>query len=190
MITLGALAPNSERQLHQNDSTTIRRTTRLRAYRACWAVLLGLLAAGVAKAEEQPTAAMMEPVRGLVAFMSALRRGEQPTVFARRGPCIVENFAPFIFCGLEAAANWSAGFRAHAAEGEIKNLAATFGEAHDFSRSGTRVYFSLPTTWTGTTHGKRFEEHGAWSFVLVEEEGGWRIAGYGWGVTTYSEAPP
>jgi len=46
--------------------------------------LIGFLA-GAAQAEEQPTAAMMEPVHGLVAFMSNLRRGEQPTVFARRG---------------------------------------------------------------------------------------------------------
>jgi hypothetical protein len=91
---------------------------------------------------------------------------------------------------LEAAANWSAGFRAHAAEGGLKNLAATFGEAHDLKRAGNRVYFSLPTTWTGLTQGKRFEEHGAWSFVLVQEEVGWRIAGYGWGVTAYSETPP
>jgi hypothetical protein len=175
--------------LHQNDSTTIPRTTRPRALRVCWAVLIGFLAAGATAAEEQPTAAMMEPVQGLVTFMTTLRRGEQPTVFARRGLCIVENFAPFLFCGLEAAANWSAGFRAHAAEGDLKDLAATFGEAHDFSRSGKRVYFSLPTTWTGLTQGKRFEEHGAWSFVLEQENIGWRIVGYGWGVTAYSETP-
>ena len=81
------------------------------------------------------------------------------------------------------------GFRAHAAEGDLKDLAATFGEAHDFTRSGKRVYFSLPTTWKGLTLGKRFEEHGAWSFVLEQESIGWRIAGYGWGVTAYSEAP-
>src|SRR5258708_35437878 len=145
----------SERPLHQNDSTTIGRTTRPRAYHICWAVLVGLFAAGAASAEEQPTAAMMEPVQGLVTFMSPLRRGEQPTVFAGRGPCIVENFAPFIFCGLEAAANWSAGFRAHAAEGGLKNLAAIFGEAHDFKRSGNRVYFCFLTTLTGMTSGER-----------------------------------
>ena len=140
-------------------------------------------------ADPQPTAAMMEPVQGLVTFMSTLRRGEQPTVFARRGLCIIENFAPYMFCGLTAAANWSAGFRAHAAEGDLKGLAATFGEAHDFSQSGKRVYFSLPTTWTGLTHGKHFEERGSWSFVLEQENAGWRIVGYGWGVSAYSETP-
>jgi hypothetical protein len=154
-----------------------------------WSILTVLLAAAAQAADPQPTAAMMEPVQGLVTFMSTLRRGEQPMVFARRGLCIIENFAPYMFCGLTAAANWSAGFRAHAAQDELKGLAATFGEAHDFSQSGKRVYFSLPTTWTGLTHGKHFEEQGSWSFVLEQEDAGWRIVGYGWGVSAYSETP-
>jgi hypothetical protein len=173
--------------VYQNDFRANRPASRTRAHGVCGALLLCLLAAGAARAEEQPTAGMMEPVRGLVTFMSSLRRGEQPTVFARRDLCIVENFAPFLFCGLQAAANWSAGFRAHAAADGLKNLAATFGEAHDFKQSRNRVYFSLPTTWTGLTHGKHFEEHGAWSFVLQQEDAVWRIVGYGWGVTAYSE---
>lgn len=175
--------------MRQNDSAMIRPLLRLRARCLGWGVLMVLFTAASVKAAEQPNAAMMEPVHGLVSFMSTLRRGEQPTVFARRGLCIVENFAPFLFCGSQAAANWSAGFRAHAAEGDLKNLAANFGEAHDFKQSGKRVYFSLPTTWTGLTHGNRFEERGAWSFVLQQEGTGWRIVGYGWGVTAYSETP-
>jgi hypothetical protein len=176
--------------LQQNDSTGFRRVARPRTYFVRWAVLVGFFAASVVQAEEQPSAAMMEPVHGLVAFMSTLRHGEQPTVFARRGLCIVENFAPFLFCGSQAAANWSAGFRAHATEGGLKDLVATFGDAHDFNQSGKRVYFSLPTTWTGLTQGKHFEERGAWSFVLEQENFGWRILGYGWGVTAYSETKP
>jgi len=174
--------------VHHNDSATIGILDLRRSYRVCCAVLIGFLA-GAAQAEEQPTAAMMAPVHGLVAFMSNLRRGEQPAVFARRGLCILENFAPYLFCGQQAAADWSAGFRAHAAEGDLTELTATFGTAHDFGQSGRRVYFSLPTTWTGRTQGKRFEEHGAWSFVLEQDDGGWRIVGYGWGVTAYSETP-
>jgi hypothetical protein len=175
--------------MHQNDCTMIRRWARPRAYRVCWAALIGFLAAAAAQAEAQPSTAMMEPVKGLVIFMSTLRRGEQPTAFARRGLCIVEDFAPYLFCGSQAAANWSAALRANAAERDLKGLAATFGEAHDFSQSGQRVHFSLPTTWTGLTQGKHFEEHGVWSFVLEQENGGWRIVGYGWGVTEYSVMP-
>ena len=178
---------DSERHVYQINFGANRPASRTRAYGVCGALLVFLFAAGAAPAEEQPTAAMMEPVRGLVTFMSSQRRGEQPTVFARRGLCIVENFAPYLFCGLQAAASWTAAFRAHAAAEDLKNLTATFGEAHDFNQSGKRVYFSLPTTWTGLTHGKHFEEHGAWSFVLQQEDAGWRIVGYGWGVTGYSE---
>jgi len=176
--------------MSQNDFTAIRRPVRPPVYRFCCAVLIGLFAAGAARADAQPTAAMMEPVQDLVTFMSTLRRGEQPTVFARRGLCIVDNFAPYLFCGLQAAASWSAAFRAHVAESGLTNLAATFSEAHDFNQSGNRVYFSLPTTWTGLAQGKRFEKHGIWSFVLEQESVGWRIVGYGWGATAYPETRP
>jgi len=143
--------------------------------------------------EQQPTPAMMQPVKGLVAFMSTLPPSEHPDVFSHHGLCIVENFSPFIFFGPRAAAQWEAGFRAHA--GELSGLVATFGEAFDFSVSGRRAYFSLPTTWTGLSQGRHFEEHGAWSFVLESERPGpargqWRIVGYGWGVTAYSETTP
>ena len=81
--------------MRQKDCTMISRWARPRAYRLCWAAVIGFLAAAAAQAEAQPSAAMMEPVQGLVIFMSTLRRGEQPTVFARRGLCIVESFAAF-----------------------------------------------------------------------------------------------
>ena len=196
MFATHGRGPNDlEQNVHRRILGMIRRLTQQRVrgpslHGLGWSTLAVLFAATAAQAaDSQPTAAMMEPVQGLVTFMSTLRRGEQPTVFARRGLCIIENFAPYLFCGLQAAANWSAGFRAHAAEDDLKGLAATFGEAHDFSQSGRRVYFSLPTTWTGLTHGKHFEERGSWSFVLEQENAGWRIVGYGWGVTAYSETP-
>ncbi len=156
-----------------------------------WSSLSGVfLTISTAHAEPQPTAAMMQPVTTLVAFMSTLRPAEHPAVFARHGLCIVENFPPFVFCGPHAAAEWEAGFRAHA--GDLSGLNAAFGEAHDLTESGGRVYFSLPTTWTGLTQGRHFEEHGAWSFVLERQGSGsqdasWRIVGYGWGVTDYTE---
>ncbi len=83
------------------------------------------------------------------------------------------------------------GFRAHAAD--LGELVATFGAAHDFTQTGDRAYFSLPTTWTGLDAGKRFEEHGAWAFVLqrtgTADAVRWRILSYGWGVTAYTESP-
>lgn len=159
---------------------------RLRALR--WGTVFLLGAAAIAHADEQPSAAMMEPVRQLADFMSALPRGKHASMFAREGICIVENFAPFLFCGPGAALAWEAGFRAHSAEGQLSELAARFDKAHDFTQSGNRVYFSLPTTWSGRTHGRTFEEHGAWAFVLERDREAWHIVGYGWGVFSYQEA--
>jgi hypothetical protein len=155
--------------------------------RAIWGIGF-LVASGVAHAEPQPTAAMMVPVRALVRFMSDLPKDEHASVFAGAGVCIVENFAPFLFCGADAARAWEAGFRAHSADEDLAELSVHFEAAHDFSQSGTRAYFSLPTTWTGRTHGKTFEEHGAWAFVVEHHGGAWRILGYGWGVSAYTEA--
>jgi len=154
-----------------------------------FATVLLLAGAGAARADEVPSPAMLEPVQSLVKFMSTLPAGQHPRVFATRGQCIIENFSPFLFCGPHAASLWEAGFRSHSQEEALSELAVHFDAAYDFGQNHDRAYFSLPTTWTGLTHGKHFEEHGAWAFVVVRERGGWRIAGYGWGVTGYTETP-
>jgi len=160
-----------------------------RSGRGLWGAVFLLGVAAIAQADDQPGAAMMKPVRELVDFMSALPRGKHASMFASEGVCIVENFAPFLFCGPGAALAWEAGFRDHSAEEQLSGLAAQFDPAHDFTKSGNRVYFSLPTTWSGRTHGRSFEEHGAWAFVLERRrEEAWRIVGYGWGVFSYQEA--
>lgn len=151
-----------------------------------------LLLGGMASAAGQPTAAMLKPVQALAAFMSTLPPHQAPEVFTPTGLCIIENFAPYIFCGRDAAARWESGFRAHAAD--LRDLTASFGDAFDFDRMGRRVYFSLPTKWTGLSAGRHFEEHRAWAFVLERTRAGgpeaWRIKGYGWAVHAYTEDPP
>jgi hypothetical protein len=163
---------------------------RARARPVRWILFAVLLAGARGWADAAPSGAMLEPVHELVRFMSTLPAGKHPRVFASRGICIIEDFAPYLFCGPHAASRWEAGFRAHSNEGALSELAAQFETAYDFSQSEDRAYFSLPTTWTGRTQGRAFEEHGAWSFVLLREAGGWRIAGYGWGVTGYTEQSP
>ena len=68
-ILCGAPPRQSEPQLYQTDSSTIQRMARPRVHRVCWAILVAFLA-GAAHAEEQPTAAMLEPVHALVTFMT------------------------------------------------------------------------------------------------------------------------
>lgn len=183
-----------ELNLHQIDSPRRRGRESLSIFCGCrWTLSLSFalsLVSTMAHADPQPTPAMMAPVQALAAFMSTLHPNEHPTAFAHNGLCIVENFAPYLFCGRGAARAWERGFRAHAADEGLSQISAQFADAHDFSQSGNRCYFSLPTTWTGLTHGRRFEEHGAWAFVVERHGPAWRILGYGYGVTTYTEAAP
>jgi ketosteroid isomerase-like protein len=136
---------------------------------------------------ESPDEAMMAPATALATYMAQVEGAVAPSVFVDDGLIIVENFAPYIFVGKDAAGRWEAGYRQHA--GALKDLKFSFGSAHDFTRSGDRVYFVLPTTWGGIYPEGRFEEHGAWSFVLEKSSGRWRIAAYTWGVTDETDWP-
>lgn len=181
----GAWSAPRKATLHQSGP---RKACRRLARKLAATAFAVFGAASAALAEDLPSAAMMAPVRALATFMSTLPAGRHPTMLARRGLCIVENFAPFLFCGPGAAGAWEAGFRAHSIDEGLSGLSARFGPAHDFNVVGDRAYFSLPTVWTGLTHGRAFEEHGAWAFVVARQGSAWRILGYGWGVTAYSES--
>jgi ketosteroid isomerase-like protein len=137
---------------------------------------------------DSPDSAMMAPVRALANYMGHVEAAVAPTVFMENGLVIVENFAPYIFSGKDAAEHWDVGYRHHVV-GRLKDLQFSFGVAHDFDRTGDRVYFVLPTTWRGIYQHGRFEEHGAWSFVLEKLSGQWRIIAYTWGVTDETDWP-
>ncbi len=130
---------------------------------------------------DRPDAMMMAPVRALASYMAHVEGTALPSVFVDDGLVIIEDFDPYIFSGKNAGAQWDAGFRHHAIP--LKDLEFSFGPAHAFERSGDRVYFVLPTTWRGQYKDRRFEEHGAWSFVLTNRSGQWLILAYGWGAT-------
>jgi hypothetical protein len=184
---VNADAEGADVEVHAARTVVRRRGARPIVRGLRWAFVVLSSGSACGWADSVPTAAMLKPVHELVHFMSRLP-ATHPAVFAPRGLCIIENFAPFLFCGADAAARWESGFRAHAREEDLSGLATRFDTAYDFSEAKNRAYFSMPTTWTGRTHGRTFEEHGAWSFVLTREADGWRILGYGWGVTGYREA--
>ena len=130
-----------------------------------------------------PDDAMLRPVQELVSFMITLDAAHLQRSFASTGVTVMENFAPYLFAGAGARRNWEQGFRRHAADGQLSELAADLGKATTFERHKDRVYFSLPTTWTGKSKGQKFIEHGAWAFVLTSTRDGWRIRNYSWAVT-------
>ncbi len=145
-------------------------------------LLLCLVGAQAARANDSPDAAMMAPVMSVASFIAHVDRATRPPVFVDAGLVIVDDFAPYLFSGKGAAERWDVGLRHHL--GDCKDLQVTFGKAHDFDRSANRVYFVLPTHWKGNCPSGPgpFEESGAWGFVLTKISGRWRIMAYAWGV--------
>jgi hypothetical protein len=123
-----------------------------------------------------PDEDMLEAARGILRFIATSDEAALDGVFAR-AVTIIENFPPHIFTD---ASVWGAAMRDHTRT--LSDLLFTLGAPQDFSLSGDRAYFVLPTRWTGKLRGKPFEEHGGQSFVLQKEDGRWRVAGYAWAV--------
>ena len=146
-----------------------------------------LLPSPPSDSRDGPNEAMMAPVTALARYMAHVDGAALPSVFAEDGLVIVENFPPYIFNGKDAAEHWAAGYRKHVER--LRELKCDFAKAHDFDRSGDRVYFVLPTTWRGLQPGSQFEEHGAWAFVLTKSSGQWRIIAYGWGASDETDWP-
>ena len=132
----------------------------------------------------RPDAAMMVGPQAIARFIATRDETALAGVFADRDVTIIENFAPHVFAGPDATADWLKGMRAHL--NEVSGLEHSFGPACDFSRTGPLVFFTLPTEWKGRAHGRRFHERGGWAFVLVEIGAQWRVKGYAWAVTEIS----
>lgn len=141
---------------------------------------------------DTPTEDMLAAAARVARFMQTLDDADLAGVFAdlpATGATIIENFAPHIFTGPDAIERWARGFRSHA-RGLI-DLQFRFGSPQDFGVSDGRAFFTLPTRWSGRSAlagsgaARRFVERGGWAFVLVRQLGTWRVAGYGWAVTSF-----
>ena len=120
-----------------------------------------------ARAADGPDPEMLALAEGVARFIETLDAADINGVFADRDVAIIENFAPYRFDGPRAVDDWAAGMRAH--REATADLHHSFGPPQDYSRSGDRAFFALPTTWTGTFRGTAFVETGGWAFVLTKQ---------------------
>jgi hypothetical protein len=149
-------------------------------------IFLAAFAASSAAMGDQPTSEMMAPVQKVADYIATADSSDL-SAFASHDVVIVENFPPYVFDGPDAVKQWAKGMRSHT--GSCGEFVHRFGPAQDFSTSGDRVYFSLPTHWTWSCDAKAFAEDGGWSFVLVRQKGEWRVVGYGWSVINFDSLP-
>lgn len=132
----------------------------------------------------QPTKEMLDLADAVARFMATGAEEELRDIFAEDGVVILENFPPFLFQGADAVGRWREGFLAHVRRNGLSALEPRLGEPQDFARHGDRVFFVLPTTWSGDAPDQSFTEDGGWAFVLEGGDGRWRILSYAWAVTS------
>jgi len=127
---------------------------------------------------------LLEPIEKVARF---LETGDDTflSAFAKEGVVIIENFRPHIFEGNDAVLRWSKVIKSWHTK-PIK-LVHSFGPVYDLNEDEDLAFVSMPTHWTGLRGDTPFEEDGGWAFVLVKEEGEWKVRNYGWAVTFEEE---
>jgi hypothetical protein len=130
-----------------------------------------------------PDDEMMAVAGRLARFLETCDETLVDGLFSDGDVTIVENFPPHVFHGGGGLALWRVLMRQRVEN--IKNLRHSFGITQDFTRTDEGVYFSLPTRWSGTQDGREFTEQGGWGFVLVREDGVWRIRSYAWALVDF-----
>jgi hypothetical protein len=109
------------------------------------------------------------------------------SAFASQGVVIIENFAPHLFEGPDAVKRWSQKILSWHQPPSDLVLKHSFGTVQDLRVEENLAFLSLATHWVISEGEDSFEEDGGWAFVLVKENGEWRVRSYGWAVTFISE---
>ncbi len=126
--------------------------------------------------------ALLAPIEKVARFIET---GDKSllSAFAKKGVVIIENFAPHLFEGEDAVKRWSQKILSWHKPPSDLVLKHKFGTPQDISIHDDLAFLSLPTHWTISENGNKVEEDGGWAFVLVQEDGEWRVRSYGWAVT-------
>jgi hypothetical protein len=126
--------------------------------------------------------ALLVPIEKIARFIET---GDESllSAFANKGVVIIENFVPHLFEGEDAVKRWSQKILSWHKPPSDLVLKHKFGTPQDISIHDDLAFLSLPTHWTISENGNKLEEDGGWAFVLVQEDGEWRVRSYGWAVT-------
>lgn len=132
----------------------------------------------ISSAAPAPTAAMMTPVRRIVAFVNsetAIPAGTYAT-----GATITDEFAPFHWTSGDVGTQWSTRFTTSNNAAGITKPYIVLGAPTEYVVSATRAYVVFPGRFTPLVHDKPFVETGYWTFVVVKEGDVFRVASQAW----------
>jgi len=122
-------------------------------------------------------------------FADAFNKGDMKAAKALHvaAPGITDEFAPYHWSGTKAFDDWGADLgKAEAAEGKSGGK-VTIGAPTRENVSGDRAYVVAPSTYTYQQKGATMRETAQFTFAMVKDASGWKIASWTW---TGPEAKP
>src|ERR1700761_6803321 len=138
-------------------------------------ILTGLLAASPALADDKADA-----LATVKAYVDDFNKGDTAAASAlcTGQATVIDDFAPHLWQGATACADWAAGLAAFAKAQGITDPKVAVGKPKALSTTGDRAYAVLPAHYTYKQNGKPVNEPGLWTFSLQKREVGWRITGW------------
>jgi ketosteroid isomerase-like protein len=116
-------------------------------------------------------------------FIDGFNTGNVPSAFAAyaSGPItIVDEFAPHIWTGPDAAHQWADAYDKHAKATGLTDGKVTYGKPTRSEVEGDVAYVIIPTVYLYKEHGSQLREEGQMTVVLNREANGWKIRGWTW----------
>lgn len=145
--------------------------------------VLGGLCAPVSVAQQDVSA----PVRQ---FIDGFNTGNVQSAFAAYSSgniTIIDEFAPHIWTGPDAAHQWADAYEKHAQTTGVADGKVTYSKPTRTEVDGDVAYVIMPTVYVYNEHGKPMREEGQMTVVLNHEAGGWKIRSWTWsGVKPHS----
>jgi hypothetical protein len=131
-----------------------------------------------------------DPAAPIRQFIDGFNTGNVQTAFAAyaSGPItIVDEFAPHIWTGPNAAHDWADAYDKHAQATGVTDGKVTYSKPTRIVEDADVAYVVMPTLYLYNEHGKPLKEEGQVTAVLNRESGAWKIRGWTWsGVKPHS----
>jgi ketosteroid isomerase-like protein len=116
-------------------------------------------------------------------FIDGFNTGDVQSAFAQYASgavTIVDEFAPHIWTGPDAAHQWADAYDKHARATGVTDGKVTYGKATRTEVDGNVAYVIMPTVYVYKERGKPLREEGQMTVVLNHEAGGWKIRSWTW----------
>ena len=116
-------------------------------------------------------------------FIDGFNSGDTKSAFAAYAKgdiTIIDEFAPHVWLGANAAQDWAADFEKNAKATGVSDAKVTYSAAVRTEVEGDVAYVVMPTGYVYKLKGKPMEEKGQITVVLHKEAGAWKMRGWAW----------